>query len=246
MIPVREAAAPDDFDRLVRTKGLNALREMVTDEADRLAIAKMLGEEPSVIEKDGVERKRRGRPRLAAGKYKQCGDIPTEKFPQSWTKVLEYLWKSYDGVCNFCCLYIEEGTGDRTVDHMIARRRNWRLAYEWSNFRLACRVMNSNKGDSTAVLDPFLVEDGWFALELAGFQVVPGPKAMGAVRERVERTIEFLKLNREGRIGRQMERYWDDYWAEKPIPFRYLKARAPFLASEMLRQGKVRPEDAGA
>lgn len=247
MISVSEAPTPDNFEYLVRSKGLKALRELVHGSEDRNIISVLLGEPPEMPRQEGpAPKRRRGRPRSAEGEYERCAEIPKERFPQLWTAILPQIWVAYGGICSYCCLYIEEGTGDRTVDHMVARTRDWRLAYEWSNFRLACRVMNTNKGNSTAVLDPFLVEDGWFALELVGFQVVPGPKAVGAVRERVERTIECLKLNREGRIGRQMERYWNDYWSPDPIPFRYLSSRAPFLAAEMVRQGKVRPEDAGA
>ena len=32
---------------------------------------------------------------------------------------------------------------DPSVDHYVAKSGRWDLAYEWSNYRLACAAMNS-------------------------------------------------------------------------------------------------------
>lgn len=125
---------------------------------------------------------------------------------------------------------------------MVPKSCDWSLVYEWSNYRLACGLMNSNKGESRDVLDPFEVEPGWFALELVTFQVIPGPRAEGATLVRVRETIGRLRLDRWTRISRQMKQYWDEYFAGR-IAWQYLSTRAPFLASEMRRQGKLRDGD---
>lgn len=92
-------------------------------------------------------------------------------------------------------------------------------------------------------LDPFLVEDGWFELDLDTLEVKPAASLEPAVRQRVEDTIARLKLN--GRDCRSMRRrYFNLYWTTKgPIPLGFLEEQAPFLAREMRRQGRVRPED---
>ncbi len=92
-------------------------------------------------------------------------------------------------------IYIETVTGAATVDHMVPRSAEWSHVYEWSNYRLACSLMNSRKKDAVAVLDPFQVEMGWFELEFVGFQVRPGSRLARLIHDRVERTIVRLRLN---------------------------------------------------
>ena len=48
---------------------------------------------------------------------------------------------------------------------MVARSMRWDQVYEWRNYRLACSLMNARKGAVASVLDPFEIEDGWFAIE---------------------------------------------------------------------------------
>lgn len=219
LIPVVLRPAPADFAETVRNPGLSAIAEMVGEV---------------------VTPNRRGPKRKKIAERRE--DLPASCFPDFWTRVLSELFTAYSGICSFCCLYIEPGTGDPTVDHMVPKSRNWQLVYEWRNFRLACGQMNSNKGDSDDVLDPFEVEEGFFALELVDFQVVPGPRADGEILSRVRRTIERLKLDQPSKISRQMETYYVSYFAGQ-ISWSYLATRAPFLAKEMRRQGKQLPGD---
>ena len=92
-------------------------------------------------------------------------------------------------------MYIARGTGAPSVDHMIAKSTRWDQVYEWRNYRLACALMNSWKGAVASVLDPFEIEDGWFALELVAFQVVPGDELPDDTEMLVRDTIEQLRLN---------------------------------------------------
>ena len=77
---------------------------------------------------------------------------------------------------------------------MVAKSRRWDRVYEWSNYRLACSLMNARKGVAS-VLDPFEIEEGWFALELVDFQVVPGEGLSADVVGAVSETIERLRLS---------------------------------------------------
>src|SRR5688572_19679174 len=123
MIRVTPAPEPEHFDARVRQPGLRALAELV-------------GEVP--------EKRRPGRPRVIRASRRE--DLKSEHFPKCWTEVLDDLCQAYDRICAYVGLYIEQVTGSPTVDHMVAKTKNWTLAYEWSNYRLACALMNTRKG----------------------------------------------------------------------------------------------------
>ena len=119
---------------------------------------------------------------------------------------------------------------------MVAKSKALDLVYEWSNYRLACRRMNGKKRDAD-VLDPFEIGDGWFALDLVAFQVVPGHGLSADVRTQVVETIETLDLSDDYCCKLRAE-YAQDYWAGE-IELPYLRRRAPFVAKELERQGRL-------
>ena len=180
---------------------------------------------------------------LAEREYAGLKDsIPAGKFPPLWRRAMNDLLEGYARICAYVCLYIPRGTGASTVDHMVPKSVGWREAYEWSNYRLACSLMNSRKGIAVAVLDPFEVEDGWFALDPVAFQVLPARGLSEQVVKRVSETIDRLGLNdqrcRDARVEYAQE-YWDGH-----VTFDYLSRHAPFVARELQRWGRLRPGDA--
>ena len=181
-----------------------------------------------------------GRPaldRLAAEKYSGSKEaVPAREFPPHWRKSLDDLLAAYQRICSYLCLYIPRGTGARSVDHMVPKSLAWDQSYEWNNYRLACSLMNSRKGDAVHVLDPFEVEDGWFALELVAFQVLPADGLPDPTATAVDDTIRRLRLNDEECCGAR-EEYAEEYWREN-VTFDYVKRRAPFVASELCRQNR--------
>ena len=186
-----------------------------------------------------------GRPaldRLAVQKYSGSKEaIPASEFPPCWRKSIDDLLAAYNRICSYLCLYIPRATGARSVDHMIPKSLAWDRAYEWDNYRLACSLMNARKGAATSVLDPFEVEDGWFALELVEFQVLPADGLPDPTATAVDDTIRRLRLNdKECRDAR--EEFAVDYWCEK-VRFDYVKRHAPFVASELRRHNRVGPAD---
>ena len=124
---------------------------------------------------------------------------------------------------------------------MVPKSMAWDQAYEWDNYRLACSLMNSRKGDAASVLDPFDVEDGWFVLELVAFQVLPANGLADPTAAAVEDTIDRLRLNDEECCGAR-EEYAEHYWSER-IPFDYVMRHAPFVANELRRQNRLREAD---
>lgn len=169
-------------------------------------------------------------------------EIPSSKFPNHWRRSLDDLLAAYNRICSYLCLYIPRGTGARSVDHMVPKSTAWNCAYEWDNYRLACSLMNSRKGDAAYVLDPFDVEDGWFVLELVAFQVMPANGLADPMATAVEDTIRRLRLNDEECCGAR-EEFAEDYWSEQ-ITFDYVMRRAPFVANELRRQNRLREADA--
>jgi hypothetical protein len=165
---------------------------------------------------------------------------PEGELKPLWRHCATQLWAAYQGVCAYSSLHIPRGTGAISVDHLLPKSKRRELAYEWSNYRLACTRMNARKNDHEDMLDPFDVQDGWFALELSTLQVIPGEGLSEPLRAQVQKTIDRLALNDEEFIHARESYY--SAWREGDTTFRFLRKHCPFLAKELLRQGHVRDE----
>ena len=152
-----------------------------------------------------------------------------------WRACLGDLHAAYDGVCAYLCVYIERVTGGVSVDHFIAKSRKAGLAYEWSNYRLACMTMNSRKRDYEDALDPFAILEGWFQLELVSGRVHANPDSPPHVREQVADTIRRLGLD-EAPCREMRARHFEEY-CEGLYTADFLKKRSPFVWYEAQRQG---------
>lgn len=220
MIRVTPAVEPQAFDAVVRQPGLRAISEMVGEPADS--------------------------PRRGGRRFKKVADersaIPADSFPPYWTEILDDLMEAYHHVCAYSCFRIHRVTGSRSADHMVAKSRAWDRVYEWTNYRLACSRLNSRKNDFEDVLDPFEIQDEWFELEFVGFQVKPGKGLDEATRARVLTTIQRLGLN-DYHFRRERER--DVLRYEAGVPYHVLVDESPFVARELKRQNRLRPDDRG-
>jgi 5-methylcytosine-specific restriction endonuclease McrA len=219
MIRVVPASAPEDFDTRVKNRGLDAIAELV-------------GERP--------KGRRRGPRRKKAAETRD--QIPSDYFPPLWRDVLPDMLHAYSRFCAYLSLYIEHATGSPTVDHVIPRSKSWDKVYEWSNYRLACALVNSKKNDVALVLDRFEIEDGSFALEFFEFQVKAGATAVGELEAKVVDTIERLGLNRPECCKARRE-YFENY-KRRDIKLDDLERRAPVIARELRRQGLLNEGDA--
>ena len=217
MIPITPAPEPPAFDRKVRQPGLRAIAELVGEQPDPPRTA--------------------GQPHSPVAASRD--EIPAGKFPPYWHEMLDDLMESYHQICAYLCLHISRVTGASSVDHAIAKSRRWDLVYEWSNYRLACSQMNARKGAAADVLDPFDIKEDWFALELVGFQVVPGDGLADDVTGAVANTIERLRLNDPACCEARAE-YAEYYWSGDMV-FDYLMRHAPFVARELRRQRRLLP-----
>jgi len=214
------AAEPPSFDGTVRQPGLDAIRELVG--------------ETTLTRRRGPKRKKLVDSRDA---------VPADAFPPFWRLALDDMLGGYRRLCAYTCLYIERVSGGASVDHLFPRSTHWDKVYEWSNYRLACALVNSRKNDAMNVLDPCEIQDGWFQLELCDYQVVCNPRLDPAIRGRVATTIGRLNLNDEECLKARRE-YAESY-KDGEISLDYLERRSPFIARELRRQGKLRKGDVG-
>jgi hypothetical protein len=218
MIPVIAVREPAHFNERVREPGLDAIAELV-------------GEMP--------QRKRPGRKRAKIADDR--ANIPAKSFPPYWRAALPDMLDSYNRLCAYLGLYIEYGTGSPSVDHVAPKSKRWDQIYEWNNYRLACALVNSKKNNLDLSLDPFSIQDGTFALEFVGFQVIAGPLADRELARKVNKTIDVLGLNL--RDCCEARREYVEAYQGRDIQLTYLERRAPFIAAELTRQGGLLPED---
>lgn len=213
MIRLVLAPEPAGFDEKVRQPGLRALDEMVGN-----PVARTKGKKFKTV---------------AARKQ----DIKGSDFPTYWTEVLPDLLEAYGRLCAYTSLYIHKVTGAPSVDHWVAKTKDWQCAYEWTNYRLICSLMNSRKGVKN-LLDPAAVQDEWFELEFVAFQVVPRPGLDGPLVAIVQFTIDELGLNENLCIEARTE-YVEEHWdVQTPRSWNTLLKQCPFVAREMVRQGR--------
>jgi 5-methylcytosine-specific restriction endonuclease McrA len=226
MIRVQRVPEPESFHEKVRVPGENALAELVGEKTPT----------------------RRGRPRKAVAKTRDQLPPASIRKNDYWTQCLPELREAYRHCCAYLGLYISPATGAATVDHFIpiscktdsckekGKLSNWEGAYEWDNYRLAARDINTNKSNHVLEVDPFALEANRFQLNFVSFEVVPDPTLAPGTWETTKKTITLLKLN-DPRYCDAREEHAHEYWKQE-ITFHQLERRAPFVAKELARQDK--------
>jgi len=163
-----------------------------------------------------------------------CDGIPARKLPPLWRACLPDLYSAYLGICSYAGMRINRVTGTGTADHYLPKDASNGLAYEWSNYRLACPLLNARKGNAADVLDPFDVQDDWFEMEFTFIQVRPRPGLSGRDAESVQATIDRLGLNSAEFLAEReafVQHYADGNTEQ------WLRAEAPFVYHQMYRAG---------
>jgi hypothetical protein len=215
VIRVELQPEPPDFDQKVRKPGLRALAELRGQPAE---------------------------PR-SGPKRKVKDTIDSEDLPSFWTKSLDDLHAAYRGICAYLCIYIPHVVGNRTTDHFSPKSPRISAkpedAYEWTNYRLACGLMNTRKG-TKAVIDPFTIDGRWFELDLSTLGIKPNPTLPDPLRARVQATIDDLGLDDDE--CRKAREHWYQPYVEGEITFSFLQKMCPFLAEEIVRQLGEVPE----
>ncbi|MBI5549775.1 MAG: hypothetical protein HY901_38300 [Deltaproteobacteria bacterium] len=151
-----------------------------------------------------------------------------------WRRSLGDLHERYEGVCALLCVYLERVTGAASVDHFIAKSRAAGLAYEWSNYRLACSTMNGRKRDLEGLLDPFEIRPRTFLLELVTGRIYPNPRCSKALRRAAQYTIDALRLD-DAECREIRARHFEEFCLGE-CSAEYLRRLSPFVHSEAQRQ----------
>ncbi len=152
-----------------------------------------------------------------------------------WRKAHSQLRHVYGGLCAYTSRYIVD-VGEGSVDHFHPKSKFPDLAYEWCNYRLARRKVNNYKGDKIGIIDPFVVQSSWFILEFPGCLVRSGIDLDEKTENRVEKSIEVLRLNKDDRLVQERYNHLRDYVSGN-LTLDYLDRRYPFLSKEIGRQG---------
>jgi hypothetical protein len=153
-----------------------------------------------------------------------------------WRDALPQLKAAYNSICAYSSCWVPNNC---SVDHFQPKSTHPHLAYEWSNYRLAHDRINSNKGDSTDVLDPFHIQLGWFILDTASLWVKPEPSLPQNILDAVQRTIDVLRLNDDTWVEMRFAVFRE--YLDREIMLGFVERRYPFIAAEINRQG-VQPK----
>ncbi len=122
-----------------------------------------------------------------------------------------------------------------TVDHYYSWDNFPYLAYEWENYRHVCGFLNSSKrSQDDALLDPFEVGPGWFALHLPSLQLHCTERIPDALRARAVHTLQHLHLDCGIRIL-NWRRLYLSKWLNHKWPLDELDDSAPLLAQALRR-----------
>ncbi len=170
------------------------------------------------------------------------------ELPGHWTKVLDDLHDAYGGACAYLSVYTHRALDSTSVDHFEPKSKApIGRSYDWSNYRLASRPMNTNKGEHLDVLDPFALPPGLFKLCLVSGRVHIGDGAApqgSALRTQAQATLARLRLN-DGEYRDLRIRIIDKFLQDRQLAgmgamqraLDQLRMQSPFIHSEVLRQG---------
>jgi hypothetical protein len=163
-----------------------------------------------------------------------CPAPTSEQFKRKnfWNRAAKELHAAYSGICAYTAMYLPE---QGSVDHFLPKSSRPDLAYEWSNFRLSSGRVNSSKGNQADILDPFLIDDDWFYMDIPACLLRPNPALDKPLRNRIAQTINALRLNQDDSYVQERCNILIDY-AREDISKNFLRRRYPFLGKEVDRQ----------
>lgn len=164
--------------------------------------------------------------------------VETKDFPPTWRNILHEIHQIYHGICSYYGIYIPPILGAATVDHFLPKSLYPGLAYRWSNYRLACSLANRRKGQKTGLIDPFDIEGNWFYLDFTTFIPYANPELSDHLRTQIQTTIHALGMDKAD-YTESLKSYYKSYLLGE-VEAEYLENKAPYLWSEIVRQGMFR------
>lgn len=101
------------------------------------------------------------------------------------------------------CAYCESKFSHVTygdIEHIVPKKLDPKLRFQWSNLTIACDVCNTGKGQKEDILDPYACDPEQLFIA-TGPMLLPRPESAAAVRTEIA-----LKLNRADLIEKRAER----------------------------------------
>lgn len=174
---------------------------------------------------------------------KCSGDLP-----DYWTECLDDLHTAYGGVCAYLSVYTHRALQSTSVDHFQPKSKApVSEAYNWANYRLASRSMNTNKREFQDVLDPFAIPAGLFQLNLLNGRMSVNSSVAprgSSLNQQARATLKRLKLNTAVFCELRLEhihRYLAHHQATATNAQQHAQTElllaAPFIGQEVIRQG---------
>lgn len=150
-----------------------------------------------------------------------------------WGPFKTQLADAFRNLCAYSAMYEPVGT----VDHFVSCDEDRSQAYSWSNYRYASGWINSSKRSliSSAILDPFAVEDGWFEILLPSLQLVATDLVPEELLERARFVLKRLNLRDDERVLRQ-RREWYRMYQDGELTLEGLRKKAPLVAAAVAKQ----------
>ena len=150
-----------------------------------------------------------------------------------WNRAYDQLHSAYDRHCAYTCFYQHDRA---SIDHFWPKNDYPQLAYEWCNYRLCSPRTNQFKGKKVGILDPFLVPDGLFELDLPGCQIRPSAGLGEQLTDAVSRTINLLRLNADDYLVQRRANLIVAF-VEGHVSREHVRLMNPFIYDELTRQG---------
>ena len=151
-----------------------------------------------------------------------------------WTEFELDLRTAFDHKCGWCAMLIMRGQVDHFVPVAEAKRTgNDNLCYEWTNFRYVEGWLNQKKL-SAEVLDPFVVQAGWFEIQLPSMQLLATKAIPGYLVDLAEFTLKRLGL-KDGEVILRFREEWFDQYRKRNVNLDGLRHYAPQIAEAIER-----------
>jgi hypothetical protein len=161
---------------------------------------------------------------------------PNSRPKDLWGPFKPQLAEAFRNLCAYSAMYEPVGT----VDHFVSCQEDRNHAYLWTNYRYASGWINSSKLnlESSRIIDPFEVEDGWFEILLPSLQLVATARVPEGLRERADFVLNRLRLRDDERVIRQ-RREWYRMYQDGEITLVGLRRKAPLIAAAVVKQNPV-------
>lgn len=187
-----------------------------------------------------------GRVFLKRHRVKQ-GDPPPPNFSwkRCWSRAIPMLHESYNDICAYLAVYLDpsvDETGNRkgSVEHFIPKAQDAWLAYEWKNYLLADRRVNSTRGQE-ALICPYDLDFYPFELMLNTGILAVSEDLTTEQEEQAYQILDALDLDKEIYASERAEYYarYKDRTREDSLTNAQIARYAPFIWYEIKRQGVV-------